>query len=77
MIYTYNGIDVSNIQFTDNNGTNYPYNWCQLVDDDILIGIGIIILTEIYPILTVNQYYDGTYIDDYIALTRTYNIQTN
>jgi hypothetical protein len=54
-------------------GMTYPSNWLELAPESELENIGIVKLTEIYPTISETQYYDGTYIDDMIKKTRTYN----
>ena len=65
---------MTNVQF-NLNGISYPSNWCSLSTPDELNALGIYTLSEVYPTLTpASQYYDGHYVDDFTALTRTYNV---
>ena len=71
MIYIKNNIEIKG-QF-ENEGMSYPSNWLELAPEIELENIGITSLTEIYPKISDNQYYDGSYNDDMINKTRTYN----
>lgn len=72
MIYKLNGTDITNKQFTTLNGNQYPSNWISLSKEEDILNLGIIILNEIYPEISGNEYYDGTFIDT--DVDRIYNI---
>jgi hypothetical protein len=73
MIYLYNGEQIQD-QFTDLKGTTYPSDWLTYATPTDFEKVGIIALTEVVPRLSNGKRYDGTYVDDLIALTRTYNV---
>lgn len=72
MIYILDGVDITGQQFSKDS-VLYPYNWCEIASSTELAQLGIITLFEIKPSLEEGEYYDNTYTDDFIALTRTYN----
>jgi len=73
MIYLLNGEPIIG-QFTLDDGTSYPENWCTLVSEEERVAIGIVTLTEVYPEITEGQMYSRTYTDDLVGLTRTYTV---
>jgi hypothetical protein len=72
MVYLYNGENISGLQFTTLDGTNYPAQWTLLNSVVNLQAIGVVCLEEIWPPLGANQIYDGTYVDT--DTQRIYNV---
>lgn len=71
MIYFLNSQQIIG-QFTLSNGTTYPAGWLQLSSPTDRSGLGFVTLTEVFPAVTAGNGYDGTYVDDFVGLTRTY-----
>lgn len=71
MIYFRSGIQIIG-QFTDSSGTTYPANWLVNSSPSDRTALGFITLTEVYPTLPTGNSYDGTYVDNFSTLTRTY-----
>lgn len=75
-VYIFQGLNVTNSSFRTIDGTAYPSNWCRYASNSELSSIGVVKLLEVYPELNEGEQYDGTYTDDLINLTRTYNKTT-
>ena len=75
MIYTYNNKDITNSQFTDSNGIQYPSNWCTHASQGERDALGIITVNEVHQNLLATEKEDGTFTDVTVGLvtTRTYN----
>ena len=74
-MYTYNNKDITNSQFTDDNGVQYPSNWCANASQYERDALGIITVNEVHPTLLSTEKEDGTFTDVTVKLvtTRTYN----
>ena len=75
MKYIYQNQDVTGQQFTDENGIQYPSNFCDVCSQEDKDNLSIISLEEIYQELSSTEKYDGTFTDEVNGLvgTRTYN----
>ena len=75
MTYTYNNKDITNSQFTDSNGIQYPSNWCANSTQNERDALGVITINEVHPTLLSTEKEDGTFTDVTVGLvtTRTYN----
>lgn len=71
-VFFYNGNEITDQPFRTSNGTSYPGNWCTLSTIVELDSIGVISLLQVWPALEPGNYYNGGYVDDFVALTRTY-----
>lgn len=72
-VFFYNGQEITGA-FKTSNSTSYPDNWCVNSTVSDLNDIGVVCLLKVYPSLEENEYYDGTYVDDFENNTRTYNV---
>lgn len=76
MIYIYKNQNITNSQFTDDNGIQYPSNWCMNSSQEERDALGVCELTEVRSALSAGERYDGTFTDTVkgLSITRTYNI---
>lgn len=71
-VFFYNDIEITGTAFRTANGYSYPMNWCSLSTTEDLKKIGVVSLLQVWPFLKENNYYTGSFVDDFDSMTRTY-----